>query len=75
MPLEITPGYRGISSICTEILALQPFPYARAGTYEYAIRFGILRESRSAYLGSFRFVLPPILMPRYHASRNSGRLS
>lgn len=59
-----------VSSICTEILALQPFPHGRAGdTYEYAIRFGILRESRSAYLGSLRFVLPPILMPRYHASR------
>jgi len=44
---------RCISYLYTEILALQPFPHEQTPT---AIRFG-LRESRLAYLGSFRFVL------------------
>lgn len=46
------------SLICTEILALQPFPQTWTGSCEYTIQFAILRDSRSAYLGRFCFVLP-----------------
>jgi len=62
-----TLGYRAASLICTEILALQSFPHARADSHEYRDTFQY--SSRVTFGLSWQLSLcsPAIVMPRYHA--------
>lgn len=68
-----TLGYRAVSLICTEILALQSFPHARADSHEY--RDTVQYSSRVTFGLSWQLSLcsPVIVMPRYHAIQTGFR--